>query len=132
MTNSPPAANGSIVLVAEDEALVRMFASDLLEEAGFRVIEARNAAEALERLHECTDVSAVFTDIEMPPGMNGMSLAGEITQRWPGVAVLISSGKMRPASSDLPPGARFLPKPYAPDVLVQAIRDMVRRKRPIS
>jgi CheY-like chemotaxis protein len=118
--------------VAEDEALVRMFATDLLEDAGFQVIEATNAAEALERLHGRTDVSVVFTDIEMPPGMNGVCLAGEVTQRWPGVPVLISSGKLRPASSDLPPGARFLPKPYSPAVLVQAIRDMVRPKRSIS
>lgn len=115
----------AVVLVAEDEALVRMLATDVLEDAGYEVVETRNAAEALARLQERADVRAVFSDIEMPPGMNGLELARAVRERWPGMAILIASGKMRPGPEELPPGARFIPKPYEPDVVVRALRAMV-------
>ena len=115
----------AVVLVAEDEALVRMLATDVLEDAGYEVVETRNAAEALALLQKRTDVRAVFSDIEMPPGMNGLELAREVRKRWPGMAILIASGKMRPGPEELPPGARFIPKPYEPDMVVRALRAIV-------
>ena len=115
----------AVVLVAEDETLVRMLAADVLEDAGYEVVETRNAAEALAELQGRDDVRAVFSDIEMPPGMNGLELAREVRERWPGMAILSVSGKMRPGPEELPPGARFIPKPYEPDVVVRALRAMV-------
>jgi two-component system, response regulator PdtaR len=68
-----------VVLVVEDETLVRMFMADFLDEAGFKVFEAVNADEALTVLKARPDVQVVVTDIEMPAGsMNGLRLARSI------------------------------------------------------
>lgn len=86
-----------VVLVVEDETLVRMFMADFLDEAGFKVFEAVNADEALTVLQARPDVQVVITDIEMPASaMNGLKLAQTFQERWPGVGVAISSGRERP------------------------------------
>jgi two-component system, response regulator PdtaR len=116
----------TVVVVAEDEPLVRMLATDLLEDAGFVVVETKNATEALGELQTRGDVRAVFTDIEMPPGIDGLELARQVGQHWPRIAILIASGKRRPQPHELPPRVRFMPKPYQPHEVVRTIRDMMR------
>jgi two-component system, response regulator PdtaR len=97
------------VLVVEDEFLLRMMAAEYLEEAGFPVIQAANAADAIDQLKVHDEIGVVFTDVEMPPGMNGLDLARWISRERPDVKVLVSSGKVpRAAVTDRP----FLPKPY--------------------
>jgi CheY-like chemotaxis protein len=83
-----------VVLVVEDETLVRLFASDFLDEAGFKVFEAVNADEALAVLQARPDVQAIVTDIEMPGAMNGIALAKAVRERWPGVRIVIISGRL--------------------------------------
>ncbi len=115
------------MLVVEDEALVRMFAADILMEAGFKVFEAVNANEAVEILHARPDVHAVVTDIEMPGTINGLALAEKITERWPGIAVLVNSGRIRPDGT-LPDGIGFISKPYQPEKLIELLRKLMKIK----
>lgn len=101
----------SVVLLVEDEPLVRLVVADLLNEAGFRVIEAANAAEALAVLEAGLTVEVLLADVDMPPGLNGYALANEVHRRWSGIEILVTSGRQWPGEGDLPPGAAFLPKP---------------------
>lgn len=115
------------VLVVEDEELIRMHAVDMLRELGFETIEAANADRAISVLEAMSDIAVVFTDIQMPGTMDGLRLVALVRDRWPPVALLVTSGQPVPPISDLPSGARFVPKPYLPyqlkdhlDVLTQA------------
>ncbi|MCD6070007.1 MAG: response regulator receiver protein, partial [Microvirga sp.] len=81
-----------VILLVEDEPLVRMAAADDLQDAGFHVLEAANADVALAVLESCSDdVQVLFTDIDMPGSMNGLALAESVQQRWPHISLLISS-----------------------------------------
>ncbi len=119
-----------VVLLVEDEPLVRMTAADELDDAGFRVLEAKNADEALVVLEAHSDeVQVLFTDVDMPGSMNGMALAERVYQRWPHVLLLISSGYARPHSDEIPDHGRFVPKPYRGETLVRHITEMMRTVR---
>ncbi len=121
---NPPGS--PVVLIVEDEPLVRMTNLDILHEAGFRVLDANDADEAFEILKRRDDVRVVLTDVDMPGSMNGFEFARLVSQGWPEVGVLVISGKMRPAQGDLPPRSGFLPKPYDPETLVNALRNVVQ------
>jgi CheY-like chemotaxis protein len=115
-----------VVLLVEDEPLVRMAAADDLQDAGFHVLEAANADVALAVLESCSDdVQVLFTDIDMPGSMNGLDLAENVQQRWPHISLLISSAYHRPGPETLPDDGRFVPKPYCSDDVVQQIRELV-------
>jgi CheY-like chemotaxis protein len=117
----PEAAKGAVVLIVEDEALVRMSAADILQEAGFHVVESRDGMEALALLEIRDDIAAMFTDIAMP-NINGVDLAKIVRERWPQVGVVLSSGALPEGiPQKLPNHVRFLAKPYTPRKLVQAI-----------
>ena len=123
-----PCRDTPIVLVAEDEPLVRMVAVDILEDAGWTVIEAVDAEAALSVLNERSDVQVLVTDVEMPPGpLNGFDLARLTRERFPEVSVIIVSGKVRPRPGDLPSGARFVPKPYCATKLTRVVQDVMTR-----
>ena len=106
--------NKNIVLVVEDEALVRMNSAEMIRDLGFEVIEATDADHAVSLLESNPDIRIVFTDIQMPGSMDGLRLAAVVRDRWPPIALLITSGQLHPPSTDMPAGARFLPKPYLP------------------
>jgi len=117
-----------VVLLVEDEPLVREFEIDVLQDAGFRVLEARSADEAFDMLRGRPDVRIVFTDVDMPGSLNGFEFARLVHQGWPEVGILVSSGKMAPHDGDLPEGAAFIAKPYRPDELVQQLHKFVREE----
>ncbi|MEH3103483.1 MAG: response regulator [Sphingomonas phyllosphaerae] len=100
------------VLIVEDEVFVRMIGADALEEAGYSVIEAACADEALAVLEGADDVEVLFTDIRMPGSMDGLKLAEVVHKRWPAIRILLTSGDMRPTGADIPDEGRFLAKPY--------------------
>jgi two-component system, response regulator PdtaR len=114
--------SSALVLVVEDEPFVRMDAIETLQEAGFRVIEAANADEAIAILEGRRDVSVVLTDIQMPGSMDGLKLAATIHNRWPPIALIVTSGRNFVRQRDLPEHGHFLPKPYNETRLVEAIR----------
>ncbi len=116
-----------VVLVVEDEPLIRMHAAILLEDEGFEVIEAATARAALAILEKRGgDAAALFTDVDMPGDMNGLELAGIVHSRWPHIALLVTSGVLR-MSGGLPGGGVFLEKPYTSDAPVQIIRRLIQR-----
>ena len=113
-----------IVLVVEDEALVRMTAVGMVEEAGFEVLEAANADEAILLLETRRDITVVFTDIEMPGSMDGLKLAQAVRGRWPPIKIIATSGRCVVGDGDLPSGGLFLQKPYRPAQIFRALRDL--------
>jgi CheY-like chemotaxis protein len=116
--------SNSVVLIVEDEYLVRMNAAAMMENAGFSVLEAGNADEAIRLLESNPGIAIVFTDIEMPGSMNGLKLAHAVTGRWPPIRVIATSGRFRVRDGDLPTGGRFLPKPYSAGQILGALREM--------
>jgi two-component system, response regulator PdtaR len=114
----------NIVLVVEDEALVRMNSADMIRDLGFEVIEATDADHAVCLLESNPDIRIVFTDIQMPGSMDGLRLAAVVRDRWPPIALLITSGQLHPPSTDLPEGARFIPKPYFPAQLKDQLHSL--------
>src|SRR3954467_13661078 len=107
--------------------MVRMTAADELKEAGFQVLAAANADEALGVLEAHSDeVQVLFTDVDMPGSMNGMALAEQGYRRWPHVLLLISSGHARPSPDEIPDHGHFLPKPYRAATLVRHITEMMQ------
>src|SRR5215218_4384718 len=122
MIEDPP-----VVLLVEDEPLVRMTAADELEEAGFQVLEAANADVALKVLETRSDeVQVLFTDVDMPGSMDGLALAEQVHSRWPHVLLLISSGYAQPHPDEIPDHGRFMPKPYIGATLVWHIHELMR------
>jgi len=113
-----------VVLVVEDETLVRMFLSDLLDEAGFKVFEAVNADEALAVLQARPDIRVVVTDIEMPGAIDGLELTRLVQEQWPGIGIVISSGRRRPGPDDISEKVAFVSKPYLPETMVKVIEQM--------
>ncbi|NEU14828.1 response regulator [Methylobacterium sp. BTF04] len=114
----------SLVLVVEDDPLVRLVTEDVLTEAGFRVIEVPNADDALIVLEARPDIRFVVTDVEMPGTLNGLTLARHVRHRWPQVGIVVCSGRVRPGEGDLPSGVQFLSKPFIPSELISTVRDM--------
>jgi two-component system, response regulator PdtaR len=115
----------AVILVVEDEALIRMGAADLVRAAGYEALEAGNAAHAIAILEARPDIHLVFTDIEMPGTMDGIKLAHYISNRWPPVKLIVASGKAIVDESQLPTGARFFSKPYHDDTIVEALRELL-------
>jgi DNA-binding NtrC family response regulator len=114
-----------IVLIAEDEIFIRIVAVEMLIEAGFDVIEAQNAEDALAILKtRATEITLLFTDINMPGRFNGLKLAHQVHGAWPQIALLITSGASTPPCGDLPTGSRFLPKPYVSSDVVAQVREL--------
>jgi CheY-like chemotaxis protein len=101
-----------VVLIVEDEFLLRMDAVDMIAAAGFEAVEAANADEAIKILEARRDITVVFTDIQMPGSMDGLKLARAVRGRWPPIKIVATSGHLHVKESDLPEGGRFLPKPY--------------------
>jgi CheY-like chemotaxis protein len=103
-----------VVLIVEDEFLLRMHAVDMIEAAGFEAVEAANADQAIEILEARSDITVIFTDIQMPGSMNGLKLVRAVRGRWPPIKIVATSGHVHVSEADLPAGGRFLAKPYSP------------------
>jgi CheY-like chemotaxis protein len=111
------------VLIVEDEPLVRLDAVRSIENAGFEVIEAANADEAIRVLETRSDIRVVFTDIHMPGTMDGLKLAHAVRNRWPPIKIIVTSGRGQVSERDLPEGGRFIAKPYEPTQIADTIRE---------
>jgi CheY-like chemotaxis protein len=118
-----------VVLIVEDELLLRMDAVDMMGAAGFEAIEAGTADEAIEILEARPDISVVFTDIQIPGSMDGLKLARAIRGRWPPIKIVATSGRLKVGETDLPEGGRFLPKPYSPREVTGVLRELTKPTR---
>ena len=122
----PNARKRPVVLLVEDEFLVRMGTRAAVEMAGFDVLEASDADEAIAILAVRNDVSLIFTDVHMPGSMDGLKLVHFIRDRWPPVKVVATSGHARITDSDLPEGVRFVPKPYSAAEITATLRELIQ------
>jgi two-component system, response regulator PdtaR len=114
-----------VVLVVEDEVLIRMNTVEIIEDAGFHVLEAANADDAIALLEVRLDIQVVFTDIDMPGSMNGIKLAQAVRGRWPPIKIIATSGHFKLKAGDLPDDGSFLPKPYNSKQVADIIRDVM-------
>src|ERR1700733_5579396 len=97
-------AKRAVILIVEDEWLIGMNAVEMIEEAGFEVVEAASADEAIVVLEGRLDIRVVFTDIQMPGSMNGLKLAAAVRGRWPPINIIATSGHYAIRGGDLPEG----------------------------
>ncbi len=121
-------ADRPTILVAEDDELLRLNASELLEEHGYTVVEADNAEEALKVMEKRKDVRLLFTDIQMPPGCDGLELAREVHNRWPKVLLVITSGQVQPTRAEIADDGRFIRKPYRAKDLLGQIDELIEKE----
>lgn len=125
-----------VVLVVEDEILIRMVIAEYLRSCGYRVIEAASADEALIILqHKELEVDVVFSDIEMPGSMDGFQLSKWLRANRPNVDVLLAGTVARAAdaAADLCDSGS-VPKPYEPRIPAERVRQLLalrsaRKKR---
>ena len=116
---------GLVVLVVEDDPILRMNAVAIAEDGGALVIEAQNADEAIRILEARNDIRIIFTDIQMPGSMDGLKLAHAIRDRWPPIKIILTSGKVSLEESDMPSGSVFLGNhTLLPTSLVRFIRSL--------
>jgi CheY-like chemotaxis protein len=119
VTESPPHA---LILVVDDDVLERMGASCMFLDAGYRVLEAGDADEALRLFESNADIGLLFTDVSMPGSMSGSDLARRVAERWPSVGIILASGRPRP--DRLPSSMRFHDKPYEPTAVLRQAKEM--------
>lgn len=110
-----------LVLVVEDESIIRMNTVAMIEDAGYEVVEASNADDAITVLEARPEIRAVFSDIEMPGSMDGLKLIHAIRKRWPPAVLILASGRVSPLVGDMPERTIFLRKPYVERDLLKAL-----------
>jgi CheY-like chemotaxis protein len=115
----------AVVLVVEDEMLLRIRAVDMVEDAGFTSVEAVNADEAVAILESRSDIALLLTDIQMPGSMDGLKLAHAVHERWPPIRIILVSGQLRLASIDIPADSRFFGKPLEAKEMIAEMQDMI-------
>jgi len=115
----------SIVLVVEDELMLRMRAVDIVQDAGFEPVEAISADQAIAILESRDDISCLFTDIQMPGSMDGLRLAHVTHARWPHIKIILVSGQIAVTEADAPEDSKFFPKPLEIDQMITELQDMV-------
>lgn len=109
-----------------DDGLIRMDAIDILQEAGFRTFEASDGDKAMALLaQEHAVIVLLFTDVQMPGTRNGFAVARETASRWPHIAIVVVSGRVRPEPGEMPEGACFIGKPFTPDMVHDYLQDML-------
>ena len=112
------------ILVVEDEPLIRLGLASVLEEAGYEVVEAANATDAIKALEADLTVRLVLTDVDMPGGMDGIRLAHYVRDRWPPIQLIVVSGKVGVQAAQLPVGAKFMGKPYHEPTLLSLLQSL--------
>jgi two-component system, response regulator PdtaR len=124
MRDRESATAPAVVLIVEDEPLLRWLAAEFVEDAGFVALQAGDAEEAVALLEARPDIAVLFTDVNMPGSMDGLELAHTVCDRWPPIKILVVSGQVRPSSSDLPLNSIFLRKPYRGEALIARLRSL--------
>ncbi len=115
----------AVVLVVEDEMLLRMRAVDMVEDAGFTPVEAVDADEAVAILEARSDIALLFTDIQMPGSMDGLKLAHAVHRRWPPIKIILVSGQLKLTNLDIPVDSCFFGKPLEAEVMIAQMRSMI-------
>lgn len=113
-------------LVVDDDFLIRTEAVDILEQAGFDVLEADHGDAAFELLQmRHADVVLLFTDVQMPGELDGFALARKVALSWPHISLVVASGQVQPGPGALPNKAHFIAKPFSAEVVQTHIREIL-------
>jgi CheY-like chemotaxis protein len=107
------AHSSPVILIVEDELLLRMDSAEMIENAGFDVVQAGNADEAIAIQQARPAIHVVFTDIQMLGSMDGLKLAQFVRDRWPPIKIVATSGRVRVGAEIYPPGASSWRSPIA-------------------
>ena len=115
----------AVVLVVEDEMMLRMRAVNMVEDAGYTPVEALDADEAIAILESRSDIALMCTDIQLPGSMDGLGLAHTVHKRWPAIKIITVSGQLNPPSTDPPPCSRFFGEPLQAWQIIAQMRSMI-------
>ena len=116
-----------VVLVVEDEMMLRMRVVDMVEDAGYVPVEAVDADEAMAILLSRSDIALMLTDVQMPGSMNGLQLAHAVHERWPPIRIILASGQLKLSRNEIPQDSRFFAKPLQSDEIIAEMREMLGR-----
>jgi two-component system, response regulator PdtaR len=122
---------GPVILIVEDDPLLRMLVVEFVKDAGFEALEAADADQAIPILESHSEIAVLFTDIDMPGSMDGLELAFAASKRWPAIEILIASGHVRLPPAALPPNGRFLGKPYRAEAMIAELHALVDHAAPL-
>jgi CheY-like chemotaxis protein len=111
-----------LVLIVDEEALIRISAVHMAENAGYPVLQASGADDAINLLESRYDIRAVFTDIKMSGSLDGLELAHAIRERWPPIQLIVTSGL--DMADKLPANARFIRKPYFAEQVAAVLHEL--------
>ena len=114
------------ILVVEDEPLIRLIVAQIVHEAGFPVIEAANATEAIYHFRNDSQISLMLSDVRMPGLIDGLGLARMVRAGWPDVKIIILSGRTAEDAA-LACGDVYIVKPFDPYGLIHEINGLLRR-----
>lgn len=117
-----------VVLVVEDEMMLRMRVVDMVEDAGYIPVEAVDADEAMAILRSRSDIALMLTDVQMPGSMNGLQLAHAVHENWPPIKIILASGQLKLSGSDIPRDSRFFGKPLQSAEIIAEMREMLGRE----
>ena len=117
----------AVVLVVEDEMLLRLRAVDMVEDAGYTSVEAVDADEAVAILESRSDIALLLTDIQMPGSMDGLKLAHWVHERWPPIKIILVSGQLKRTTIDIPANSRFFGKPLEAGEMIAEMQEMIGR-----
>ena len=115
----------AVVLVVEDEMLLRMRAVDMVEDAGYTSVEAVDADQAVAILESRSDIALLLTDIQMPGSMDGLGLAHSVHDRWPPIKIILVSGQLNLTNIAIPAGSRFFGKPLEAKLMIAQMQGMI-------
>jgi DNA-binding NtrC family response regulator len=123
-------SKSATVLIVQREGVVALELAARLADMGLTVLQAADADEAVALLDDHSEIKLLVTDVRMAGSVDGIRLAHHVRERWPPVKIIITSGMMGTAASDLPPGTIILPKPYGPEAVANAVSYAMGRSRP--
>jgi CheY-like chemotaxis protein len=115
----------AVILVVEDEMLLRMRAVDMVEDAGYTSVEAVDADEAVAILESRSDIALLLTDIQMPGSMDGLKLAHTVHERWPPIKIILVSGQLKLNTIEIPANSRFFGKPLEAEEMIAEMQRMI-------
>ena len=117
----PDGTDGRVVLIVQEELVIRMDVVEAFETGGYKVFQADTAEKAIDVLQREPTIRVVFTDVDLPGTMDGLALAHYVRHRWPPTILLVGSGRAVPDTGALPSKARFVRKPYGSGNLAEAV-----------
>lgn len=121
-----PTTPKPIILIVEDEALVREVAAVEFEDAGYEVLGAADGAAALQTLADCPEIALLFTDISLRDSIDGWTIAERARELRPDLPIIYATG-YTPDAVKLVSGGRFFKKPYLPTTIIQAADELLGR-----